>query len=211
MESPSRNVALPVLSSEASGRREVVRSVGAISAALLAALGLGEVAAKRGQATDERRGQGGGHQRSKRGKRGEAGPGGPAGSPGSPGEKGGQGEKGDKGDQGDQGIQGGKGDTGDKGDKGEKGDTGDKGDPGLQTITLTDGNAISPSGIAETSTATCAVGATAIGGGWTAAIVSNCDVVRNARSQIDARNWEVILVCFNGSATAFKAQAICLS
>ena len=100
MENPSRNVALPVLSSEAAGRREVVRSFGALGAALLAALGLREVAAKRGQATGESHRQRDGHPHGKRGKRGEAGPGGPAGSPGSPGEKGGPGDKGDKGDTG---------------------------------------------------------------------------------------------------------------
>jgi hypothetical protein len=117
VESPSRNVALPVLSSEAAGRREVVRSIGALSAALLSALGLREVAAKRGQATGESHRQRDGHPHGKRGKRGEAGPGGPAGSPGS------QGAKGDKGDNGDAGNQG------DKGDKGDKGDSGTQGEP----------------------------------------------------------------------------------
>jgi hypothetical protein len=112
VENPSRDVALPVLSSEASGRREVVRSFGALSAALLAALGLREVAAKRGQATGESHRQRDGHPHGKRGKRGEAGPGGPAGSPGS------QGAKGDKGDTGDPGSQGGKGDKGDTGPQG---------------------------------------------------------------------------------------------
>jgi hypothetical protein len=115
VESPSRNVALPVLSSEAAGRREVVRSIGALSAALLTALGLREVAAKRGQATGESHRQRDGHPHGKRGKRGEAGPGGPAGSPGS------QGAKGDKGDNGDK---------GDKGDKGDNGDAGAQGEPG---------------------------------------------------------------------------------
>jgi hypothetical protein len=106
VENPSRDVALPVLSSEASGRREVVRSFGALSAALLAALGLRGVTAKRGPATAERHRQRDGHPHGKRGKRGEAGTGGPAGSPGSPGEKGGPGDKGDQGDQGDAGAQG---------------------------------------------------------------------------------------------------------
>ena len=126
MENRSRNVVLPVLSSEAAGRREVVRSFGAISAALLAALGLREVAAKRGPATRERHRNGDGHPHGKRGKRGEAGPGGPAGSPGS------QGAKGDKGDTGDAGNQGDKGDKGDPGDQGLQGGKGDKGDTGAQ-------------------------------------------------------------------------------
>jgi len=124
VENPSRDVALPVLSSEAAGRREVVRSFGALSAALLAALGLREVAAKRGPATAEGHRQRDGHPHGRRGKRGETGPGGPAGSPGSPGEKGGPGDKGDKGDKGDAGNQG------DRGDKGDKGDTGTQGEPG---------------------------------------------------------------------------------
>jgi hypothetical protein len=103
VESPRRDIALPVLSLEPSGRREVVRSFSALSAALLAALGLREGAAKRGPGTAERQRQRDGHPHGKRGKRGEAGPGGPAGGPGSPGEKG---DKGDKGDTGDTGAQG---------------------------------------------------------------------------------------------------------
>jgi Collagen triple helix repeat (20 copies) len=199
---PARTAGTTEITTAASPNRGRSRR-GALHAAaitLLAAVGLGEVAAKQDRMTA-----------AQRRKRGKTGAGGPPGSPGSPGEKGGQGEKGDKGDNGDPGSPGGKGDKGDPGDKGDKGDTGDKGDPGLQTITITDGNAISPSGILATSTATCPDGATAIGGGWTSAIVSNCDVARNARSELDARSWEVTLVCFNGSATAFKAQAMCLS
>jgi hypothetical protein len=115
---------------------------------------------------------------------GEKGDKGDKGEKGDKGDTGDQGIQGLKGDQGDQGIQGEKGDKGDQGIQGLKGDKGDKGDTGAQGIQGAPG-AIGPQGPAgpsgttgatvavgtagnNVSTAQCAAGKVAVGGGYTA-------------------------------------------
>ena len=106
MENPSREFALPGHPAPAAGRRDIVRSFGAITAALLVALGVREGAAKQngGSAGQHRNPDGHDHsKRGRRGKRGKAGSRGLPGTSGTPGAKGDKGEQGEKGDQGDPG------------------------------------------------------------------------------------------------------------
>jgi hypothetical protein len=73
-----------------------------------------------------------------------------------------------KGDQGDQGIQGVKGDQGDQGIQGATGQTGTTGPPGVSGYEIKTGSTVT---CAKNSTcgafATCTLGKSALGGGWT--------------------------------------------
>ena len=106
MENPSREFALPGHPAPAAGRRDIVRSFGAITAALLVALGVREGAAKQNGGSAGQHRNPDGHDHSKRGRRGNRGKAGSRGLPGTsgtPGAKGDKGEQGEKGDQGDPG------------------------------------------------------------------------------------------------------------
>lgn len=204
MEQPRDDISTPILVEE-TPRREAMRTVGALGAALLGMLGLGMVAEAKGHTKGNNRKK---HQRqagaekkkkrkpSKPGPTGPTGPTGPAGS--------------GSGDPGPTGPSGAPGGHGPAGPTGETGPTGPFSLAGLQvterigpTVTV-----LPESG--NVSAVVCEAGEVLLGGSYATSQMEGCFVV-DAGTIGPGPSWFVVIGCPAGHSASFFAKAHCLS
>jgi hypothetical protein len=206
-------------------RRDAMRTLGALGAALLGMLGLGAAAEAKGN------GKGKNHNRhkhqassdkkkkrkpSKPGPTGPTGPTGPAGTgSGDPGPTGPTGEAGSAGSTGPTGPTGGAGAAGAAGATGPTGPTGETGPTGpfslagLHVTNRLGVHGLTDSGSSSSSFAECEEGELLIGGSYGISTVEGCGV-SNSEITPDGK-WVVIVKCEPGFSAGFLPQAHCLS
>jgi hypothetical protein len=220
MDQPRDDAVTPFVAEE-TPRREAMRALGAVGAALLGMLGLGAATEAKGNGKGKHRNphkhQAGAEKKKKRkpskpGPTGPTGPTGPAGGgsgdPGTTGPKGDTGDTGPAGPTGDSGLPGAAGGTGPTGPTGGTGPTGPFSLAGLHVIDRSGNFVTVDPGSVNLSTANCVAGELVIGGSYSMTTASGCGVID---AEILSGVWSVFVQCEPGFSAGFNAIAFCLS
>jgi hypothetical protein len=187
---------------EETPRREAVRTLGALGAALLGTLGIGAVTEAKGKSKNRHRHKRQASAEKKKRKPKKPGPTGPTGPTGPAGSG-----------SGDPGPTGAAGATGSPGPAGPAGSTGPTGPFSLAGLHVTErlGNTVTVNpDSANVSYVVCEAGELLIGGSYAASQIEGCHVV-DAGGIGPGPTWFVVVGCPVGHSANFFAKAHCLS
>jgi hypothetical protein len=190
---------------EETPRREAVRTLGALGAALLGALGIGAVTEAKGKSKNRHRPKRQASAEKKKRKPKKPGPTGPTGPTGPAGSG--------SGDPGPTGPTGAAGATGGPGPAGPTGETGPTGPFSLAGLQVTERIGPTVTVLPESgnvSSVVCEAGEVLLGGSYAASQMEGCFVV-DAGAIGPGSTWFVVVGCPAGHSANFFAKAHCLS